>query len=315
MSRLLGGRELFIGEILDTLPQRVAPGLVLGAARSGWPNYRLLEQHIFELTALVTEARGPYADRECVQQIFELMLAADYPLAELEAHYLARIEPRIGRPLKATRYATKTAAQVAYSADWDVEDLRVTLSIYGGARPSHGGMATAGLFVNLRDELPIMARYAAALTARASALWSTLSRPDVLQISQLPTKITPFSLQPWLTQTDPQRRIAQKAFYKRDLLETPPIITKRLAANEIMLWRHGDHRFVSTQFDTVQLVAGQTTLEVVNILPARGGGGLSVRVGELEVTDVPGSRPLTELVEAIQAVCAVRYRYQETYDD
>ncbi|MBK8034873.1 MAG: hypothetical protein IPK17_36290 [Chloroflexi bacterium] len=315
MSRLLGGRELFIGEILDTIPQRVAPGLVLGPMRQGWPSYRLLEQHIFGLKCLVADARGPYEDRECVQQIFELTLDADYPLAELESRYLTKIEPVIGRPIKANRYATQSAAQVAYSADWDSADLRVTLSIYGGPRASHGGMATAGLFVNLRDELPIMARYAAALSARESALWGTLTSPDVLHISRLQTKLTPFSLQPWAVQSDPVRRKAQKAFYKRDLLETPPLVSQRLAANEVMLWRHSAHLFVSTQFDTVQLVTGQTTLEVVNILPARGGGGLSVHVGELQITDVPGSRPLTELVEAIQAVCAVRYRYQETYDD
>ncbi|MBN8638573.1 MAG: hypothetical protein J0M07_24885, partial [Anaerolineae bacterium] len=87
MSRLLGGRELFIGEILDTIPQRVAPELILDSARLGWPSYRLLEQTIFGLTALVTEARGPYADRECIQQIFELTLDADYPISELETRY------------------------------------------------------------------------------------------------------------------------------------------------------------------------------------------------------------------------------------
>lgn len=315
MSRLLGGRELFIGEILDTIPRRVAPGLVLGPVRPGWPNYRLLEQHIFGLTALVTEVRGPYGDRECVQQIFELTLDADYPLAELEARYLGKIEPVIGRPSKANRYTTKTVSQVAYSADWDVDDLRVTLSIYGGPRASHGGMATAGLFVNLRDELPIMARYAGALSVRESALWGTLTSPDVLHISRLQTNLKPFSLQPWAAQSDAIRRKAQKAFYQRDLLETPPLVSQHLTANEVALWRHGDHLFVSTQFDTVQLVAGQTTLEVVNILPARGGGGLNVHVGELQIGDVPKSRPLTELVAAIQAVCAVRSSYQETYDD
>lgn len=47
--------------------------------RQGWPSYRLLEQHIFGLTCLVADARGPYEDRECVQQIFELTLDADYP--------------------------------------------------------------------------------------------------------------------------------------------------------------------------------------------------------------------------------------------
>ncbi len=315
MSRLLGGRELLIGVVLDTIPRRVAPGLLLEAAKHGWPSYRLLEQHIFDLTALVTEVRGPHGDRECVQQIFELRLDADYPLAELESRYLAKLEPTIGRPSKAIRYATKTASQVAYSADWDVADLRVTLSIYGGPRASHGGRATAGLFVNLRDELQIMARYAAALTAREMALWGRLTNPDVLHISRLQSNINAFSLQPWVVQNEPVRRKAQKAFYKRDLLETPPTVSKRLTANEIALWWHGDSHFVSTQFDTVELVAGQTTLEVVNILPARGSGGLSVRFGELEVTDVPGSQSLMGFVEAVRQACAVHYSYQETYDD
>lgn len=221
-------------------------------------------------------------------------------------------QPDRGEPL-----STQSAAQVAYSADWDSADLRVTLSIYGGPRASHGGMRrSAGLLVNLRDELPIMARYAAALSAREVRSVGTLASPDVLHISRLQTKLTPFSLQPWAVQSNPVHRRAQKAFYKRNLLETPPLVSHHLSpptrsccggtalTSRLNSIRHGAARLTQQQL-----------WKSWTFLPARGGGGLSVHVGELEVSDVPGSHPLTQFVEAVRAACAIRYSYRETYDD
>ncbi|MBE2269589.1 MAG: hypothetical protein IAE80_15235 [Anaerolinea sp.] len=312
MSRLLGGREIFIGDMLNSIPARIAPDRMLSPYTSGWASYRLLDTTLFGIRALVTNVRAPFPDREITQQIFDLALDDDYPPTQLEAQYRDRIERDLGSPAKLSRYTATMPSQVAFSETWHVGDLQVSLSIFGGARQSHNGEATAGLYVNLLDDTAFAAPYLAALMARESALWGTLTTPEiVLQVAASDT-IRPYALG---QQTPDERtRRLQKAFYKRELLETPKIISDRLSLKHVLLWRHGDHVFVSTKFDTVLITPQKTGVEVVRLLPAKGGGSIDVHIDELSLPDQFQSDTLLDLVETLRRLCPVKYQYAEYPD-
>jgi len=313
MSILLGGQTIFVGDVLNTVADHIPPQHRLETPNlGGWPHLRFIAPSIFGLPALLAEVLAPFEDREITQQIFELSLDGG------EQDYLARLESHLGPPVKTARYPVSTPWQVAFTAEWLVDNLRVSLSIYGGRRPSHAGMATAGLFIDLKDELPIAEKYLTALSTRESALFDGPESPAILEKVTVQQVLRPFYIpdytapNPHVALSDSTRRRAQKAFYKRHLLETPPLLSTTLTKRNVVLWRRAANTFVSTRWDTVLIVPGKTAMSVTNLLPAKGAGGMDVHIDELALSDLPGSTVLQSLVDRLKD--SVVYSYQEDYD-
>lgn len=317
MTRILGGHELFVGELLNTVPSRVPPAQVVESPRVGFTGYRLLDSQIFGMTVRTTQVIAPLEDREITQQIFDLALEDSIAPSQAESTYLSRIRETLGTPISSARYPNLAAipSMVVFTADWEWEDLRISLSLYGGARQSPHGITTAGLFMRLKNELILAEKYLTPLMEREQKLWGDLRTPEIIAKAALKEPLRPFFRRVnGAFPADRHTRRLQKAFYQHDLFETPPAVSAQLSENDLVLWRHNGQVFVSTAFDTVHLIPNRTPVEVMRVLPAKGEGGLLVQIGDMEITDRHASKSLVSLTETLQKVCPVNYRYRETRD-
>ena len=269
MSTIIGNREIVLGEILDLAAEKFKDQEKL-PSYGGWPNYRFVDTSIFDIPALVTEIRAPFHDRPITQQTFELSLTSN-SAKNLKEDYLRKIGSFIGDPIELKEFDVSTAYQVSLTARWLVENISITLSIYGGSRNVHNGLATAGLFFDITNEIEIAKPYVKALEEMERSLWAEVKNYSVTQSVQINNRIRPYCLPNYASKTpesiynDPLLRRAQKSLYKKSLLDTPNFILEGMTENTIRVWTNNGKHFVSTMFDTVEFGRKDDQIEIINL--------------------------------------------------
>ena len=178
MSTIIGNREIVLGEILDLAAEKFKDQEKL-PSYGGWPNYRFVDTSIFDVPALVTEIRAPFHDRPITQQTFELSLTSN-SAKNLKEDYLRKIGNFIGNPTELKEFDVSTAYQVSLTARWLVENISITLSIYGGSRSVHNGYATAGLFFDITNEIEIAKPYVKTLEAMERSFWTKVNNFSII---------------------------------------------------------------------------------------------------------------------------------------
>lgn len=318
MSIIIGYKEIFLGEILDLAAEEFKAHEKL-LSHGGWPNYRFVDTSIFDIPALVTEIRAPFHDRPITQQIFELSLTSD-SAKNLQKDYLGKISSFIGDPIEFKEFDASTAFQVSLTAKWLVENISITLSIYGGSRSVHNSFATAGLFFDITNEIEIAKPYVKALEEMERSLWADAKHFSVTQSVQINNRIRPYCLPNYASKNpesiynDPLLRRAQKSLYKRSLLDTPNFILEGMTENTIRVWTNNGKHFVSTMFDTVELGEKDNQIEIHDLLPAKGSGQLSININDLSLSDSHGSEGLKALISTIETVTKKKYPVYQDYD-
>jgi hypothetical protein len=318
MSIIIGNREIVLGEILD-LAAKKFKGREKLPSYGGWPNYRFVDTSIFEIRALVTEIRAPFHDRPITQQTFELSLTSD-SAKNLKKDYLRKIGSFIGDPIELKEFDVSMASQVSLSARWLVEDISITLSIYGGNRSVHNGFATAGIFFDITNEIEIAKPYVKAIEEMERLFWAKVKNFSIIQSVQINNRIRPYCLPNYASKNpesiynDPLLRRAQKSLYKKSLLDTPSFVLEGMTENTIRMWTNNGKHFVSTMFDTVELRDKDNQIEIHDLLPAKGSGRLSVNINDLSLSDSHGSEGLKALISTIETVTKKKYTVYQDYD-
>jgi hypothetical protein len=318
MSIIIGHREILLGEILDLAVEKFKGHEKL-PSHGGWPNYRFVEPSIFDIPALVTEIRAPFHDRPITQQTFELSLISD-SAKNLKKDYLRKIGSFIGNPIELKEFDISMAFQVSLTARWLVENIFITLSIYGGSRNIHNGFATAGLFFDTTNEIEIAKPYIKALEEMERLFWAKVKNFSVIQSVQIDHRIQPYCL-PNYSSKNPESiyedrllRRAQKSLYKKSLLDTPSLVLEGMTENTIRVWTNNGRHFVSTMFDTVEFGEEDDQIEIHDLLPAKGSGQLSVNINDLSLSDASGSEGLKALISTIKAITKKNYPVYQDYD-
>ena len=318
MSIIIGNREIVLGEILDLAAEKFKGHEKL-QSYGGWPNYRFVEPSIFDIPALVTEIRAPFHDRPITQQTFELSLTSN-SAKNLQKDYLGKISSFIGDPIELKEFDVSTAFQVSLTARWVVENISITLSIYGGSRSGHNGFATAGLFFDITNEIEIAKPYVKALEEMERSLWADAKNFSVNQSVQINNRIRPYCLPNYASKNpesiynNPLLRRAQKSLYKKSLLDTPDFVLEGMTENTIRVWTNNGRYFVSTMFDTAEFGEKDDQIEIHDLLPAKGSGHLSVNINDLSLSDSHGSEGLKALISTIEAVTKKKYPVYQDYD-
>ena len=318
MSIIIGNREILLGEILDLAAEKFKDQEKL-PSYGGWPNYRFVDTSIFDIPALVTEIRAPFHDRPITQQTFELSLTSN-SAKNLKEDYLRKIGSFIENPTELREFDVSTAFQVSLTARWLVENISITLSIYGGSRSVHNGFATAGLFFDITSEIKIAKPYMKALEEMESSLWADAKNFSVVQSVQINHRIRPYCLPNYASKNpesiynDPLLRRAQKSIYKKSLLDTPNFILEGMTENTIRVWTNNGKHFVSTMFDTVEFGKKDDQIEIHDLLPAKGSGQLSININDLSLSDSHGSEGLKALISTIERVTKKKYPVYQDYD-
>ncbi len=318
MSIIIGNREILLGEILDLAAEKFKNQEKL-PSYGGWPNYRFVDTSIFDIPALVTEIRAPFNDRPITQQTFELSLTSD-SAKNLQKDYLGKISSFIGDPIELKEFNVSTAYQVSLTARWLVENISITLSVYGGSRSVHKGFATAGLFFDITNEIEIAKPYMKTLEEMESSLWADAKNFSVIQSIQINNRIRPYCLPNYASKNpesiyeDRLLRRAQKSIYKKSLLDTPNFILEGMTKNTIRVWTNNGKHFVSTMFDTVEFGGKDDQIEIHDLLPAKGSGQLSININDLSLSDSHGSEGLKALISTIETVTKKKYPVYQDYD-
>jgi len=318
MSIIIGNREILLGEILDLAAEKFKGHEKL-PSYGGWPNYRFVGTSIFDTPALVTEIRAPFHDRPITQQTFELSLTSD-SAKNLQKDYLRKISSFIGDPEELKEFDASTGFQVSLTARWLVQDISITLSIYGGSRNIHNGFATAGLFFDITNEIEIAKPYVKALEEMEKLFWAEVKNFSVIQSVQIDHRIRPYCLPNYASKNpesiyeDQLLRRAQKSLYKKSLLDTPDFVLEGMTENTIRVWTNNGRYFVSTMFDTAEFGEKDDQIEIHDLLPAKGSGQLSVNINDLSLSDSHGSEGLKALISTIEAVTKKKYPVYQDYD-
>ena len=318
MSIIIGNREIVLGEILDLAAEKFKDQEKL-LSYGGWPNYRFVDTSIFDIPALVTEIRAPFHDRPITQQTFELSLTSN-SAKNLQKDYLGKISSFIGDPIELKEFDVSTAYQVSLTSRWLVENISITLSIYGGSRNIHNGFATAGLFFDITSEIEIAKPYVKAIEAMEDSFWAEIKNFSVIQSIQINNRIRPYCL-PNYTSKNPESiyedqllRRAQKSLYKKSLLDTPDFVLEGMTENTIRVWTNNGRYFVSTLFDTAEFGEKDDQIEIHDLLPAKGSGQLSININDLSLSDSHGSEGLKALISTIETVTKKKYPVYQDYD-
>ena len=318
MSIIIGNREILLGEILNLAAEKFKDQEKL-SSYGGWPNYRFVDTLIFDIPTLVTEIRAPFHDRPITQQTFELSLTSN-SAKNLKEDYLRKIGNFIGNPTELKEFDASTAFQVSLTAKWLVENISITLSIYGGSRNIHNGLATAGLFFDITNEIEIAKPYVKALEEMESSLWADAKNFSVIQSIQINNRIRPYCLPNYASKNpesiyeDRLLRRAQKALYKKSLLDTPSLVLEGMTENMIRVWTNNGKYFVSTMFDTVEFGRKDDQIEIHDLLPAKGSGQLSVNINDLSLSDSHDSEGLKALISTMETVTKKKYPVYQDYD-
>ena len=309
---------------IATLPDVIA----VDDSTTGWPTVSFHCTEILGISSTHGRANAPALDRPVLQIIYDISSQAEGEIDESAAYWLAALNDKLGQPFKMTdnRSAniTTPSGGVVLTSRWKLDDILVTLAVHDRQRSTAFGEIGAGLFIDWKNEMKAAKPYRQEQKALQFSLTQAMHDLKSFVVYKLDMAQVPFYMADY-GESDPHKalkddvlRASQKCLYQRDLMETPDIIRQRLNEKEVAIWRsETDSAWgVSTEIDTVIFErTSRAPIKFLNILPARGSGGMYVHVGGLSLKEKANSSHLVRFVEGLQEivkdeiVCETQYDY------
>lgn len=235
-----------------------------------------------------------------------------------------QLQTVLGTPTHQQEYEVSyPAGQVRQTLGWEKGDVYVGVSIFAQARPEAAGFSAAAFTLHWENELAAAQPYLPAYINQEKWLAGQAERGQLLAQIPLEQEQHPFFVTNYRRQTiaetraDATLRQAQRVLYKRHLLGTPAGVSQKLAPHEGLVWRDPAETFwaVSTVWETAVFESNQKVqATLLNILPAKGGGGTHLQIGELVLRSGANSAGVRQLAEEIKKWGLAEVVYQEEYD-
>jgi hypothetical protein len=297
----------------------------------GWPNIRCKCHNAFGLVATEFEARAPFEDRPVLQVSYEIAPIKSGFLGRPHTPYLKQLENVLGKPTKSEKLYRQNnlkkkylSSAVVFSAKWIFDDIRISLSVYGGIRNNDSGLCGAGIFIDWIDEIKAAKPFREKAQSFEKLISGYISNDTVikkfkLQYKQKPFRVAHFELSdPYIAEKDGNLRASQLSLYNQELIQTPKEIQNKLEEEEIGLYTIIElgKTFISNKWDAVFLNAtDEKQLIFYEVLPARGSGGRELKLKELRIKDSRDSNTLLKVIQLIETDIGLKVQMQETYDD
>lgn len=297
----------------------------------GWPNIRCKCPNAFGLVTTEFEVRAPFEDRPVLQVQYEIAPIKSGFLERPHTPYLKQLEKVLGKPVKSEKLYRQThlkkkylSSAVVFSAKWLFDDIRISLSVYGGTRNNDSGLCAAGIFIDWIDEIKAAKPFREKAQSFGKLISGHVSNDTVinkfkLQYKQKPFRVVHFELSdPYIAEKDDNLRVSQLSLYNQELFQTPKQIQNKLEEDEIALYtiRELGKTFISNKWDTVFLNStDEKDLIFYEVLPARGSGGRELKLKELRINDSRDSNTLLKFIQLIETDIGLKVQRQETYDD
>jgi hypothetical protein len=224
----------------------------------------------------------------------------------------ARLVIRLGQPDQVDRSDVPPGAYASSSvvlhASWNRGTCTVGLSIYGAPRPSSLGDGIGKLYVSWADTeaaaAPFIVDWTAANEALARA--SATAAPTIFAVQY-----------PIFDPESEQLDASTRALAMPELLETPPDAAQRLGTHAFALWREdAGGWYLSSGRDTVRLGGPDTsTVQVLDMAPARGGGFSALEVGSWRVRDTYRSSAIADAVGLLERISGLTIERHTGHDD
>lgn len=297
----------------------------------GWPNIRCKCSSIFGLPATEFEVRAPFEDRPVLQVQYQIAPIKPGLFQKQHSPYLKQLVKVLGNPSKSENLYGQPhlkkeylSSTVVFSAKWLFMDIRISLSVYGGTRSNDSGLCAAGIFIDWIDEIDAAKPYREKTELFEKYMLEHIGNDIAIKKFKLQNKQRPFGVvnyelnAPYIDEKDNKLRASQMSLYKKELYQTPLIISTKLKDDEIGYYKIADFDqiFISNKWDTIYLTPNEKNeMTYWEILPARGSGGRQLDLKELKIEDNVNSLTLLDLVAQIEADIKQVIERRETYDD
>lgn len=293
----------------------------------GWPNLRCRCREIFGMEAIEFGASAPLVDRPVLRIQYELAPLKVPLFAKLHVPYLAGMKLQLGDPDEATSHYRSLgdlkgygSGSVVYHAKWNLGDVSIGLSVYGGTRKNEAGLAAAGLYINWYNEIKAAAAYRKERMEQEANLEAALNTtaPSGFKIFKLDQEQGPFVVMSYgEPRPEGAHRAAQLALYKHHVLHTPEVIRSKIAPNEVALYYLEPLQswFLSNPWDTTPIAPSIENKAVFyDIFPGRGPGYYQLIVNDLRFDDSRSNPTLYELAKEVEKMTGITLEVIQDYD-
>lgn len=299
----------------------------LNKGTSSWKLHKVKSNGFLGFEGVSCEFYGPSFDKPISSISFELKPLKIGLFQKPYSPYMKQLESILGKPNeihkhplpKGTKYNKGySSAQVVYAPHWWFGDFRIGLSVFGGIRNEGLGETAALLYIGWYNEIEMAKPYINDYYQKESEISKSLTSIEdfELEYPQMKNFRRHYELpDDSIADKDDEIRAAQLALYHNNLFRTPNDLSNQMKPNQISLLFSDTvqkhvlaNRFDFTTFDN------ESSIEFRKVLPARGGGGTEIRIGEITLTDKPNSEPLNNLKIKLQKL-GFELKSVEYYDD
>ena len=280
---------------------------------------------IFGLKTTECEIQAPFTDRPVMQVKYELLPVEPDFWESPHAPYLKQLKKVLGKPTKRGRRYNQPdlkneyiSSAVVFWATWQFEDIKISLSVYGGIRNNESGPSAACIFLDWMNVLKAAKSYREKNARFENVLFEIFGN-ELPIIYKLDYQQSPFGITHEELMDSKKREVRhfELALYKRNLMQTPKTIQTKLEKNEIAYYynKQSGITLISNKWDTIYLSPNDKNEIVLNkLMPARGPGGWKLEIKELTIEDSKNSNSLPMLVQQIENDTSIKVQQCEKYD-
>jgi hypothetical protein len=274
----------------------VAPG----AVDTGYASTELPCVSAYGFATVYAEITAPRPDRPVMGLAYELAASGAIP-----RDIFAQLVIRLGAPTGVDREEENAGSSdsVVLHARWSRGEVAIALSLYGAPRPSDHGDGLGKLYLSWGDIDAASAPFVGAWrAANADLALAALSAATVHTFS---------------VAYEINALLEPRCLHHPEILETPPSIAARLGPTGFALWSDtaGARWHLSTAADSIVLGGpDSSTVQVMEIEPAKGGGFAAIEVGPWSVRSAFRSRAIADATRELEKLPGLTITRHTGYD-
>ncbi len=299
----------------------------LNKGTSSWKLHKVKSNGFLGLEGVSCEFYGPSFDKPISSISFELKPLKIGLFQKPHSPYMKQLESILGKPdgihknplPKAKKYNEGySSGYVIYAPHWWFGDFRIGLSVYGGIRNEGLGETAALLYIGWYNEIEMAKPYIKDYYNTESEISRSLTSIEnfKLEYSQMKNFRRHYVLpDDSIADKDDEIRASQLALYYTNLFRTPKDLSNQMKPNQISLMYSNtvQKHVLANKFDFT-IFDNESNIEFRKVLPARGGGGTEISIGDITLRDKPNSQPLTNLKTKLE-ILGYELKSVEYYDD
>lgn len=279
-----------------TLFDAVAPGTV----EAGYASTEIACLKAYGFATISAGFTASRPDRPIMGLTYEL--AASGPSAK---EVFAQLVIRLGAPTRIDREEENAGNEsaVVLHAQWSRGDIAIALSLYGAARPSDFGDGIGALYLNWGDIDAASAPFIGPWRAANAELAEAAAAAATVHTFAVAYPINPLP--------------GPACLHHPEILETPAPIAARLGKLGFALWSDaaGTRWHLSTAADSIVLGGpDSSTVQVMEIEPAKGGGFAGIEVGPWSVRSAWRSRAIADAARELEKLPGLTVERHQGYD-